>query len=68
MKLHPSLLSAVTDTIHLIFTTKRWQIRPSSKVLRSNKKWGSRDRAFIAENCYEMVRWWRMLHLSMKPG
>ena len=32
------------------------------QVLKSNKKWGSRDRAFIAENSYELVRWWRLLH------
>jgi 16S rRNA (cytosine967-C5)-methyltransferase len=32
-----------------------------SKYLKSNKKWGARDRAFIAENTYEIVRWWRLV-------
>ena len=62
MKLHPSLLTAVTDTVYLIFHDKKMADKAIQQVLRSNKKWGSRDRAFIAENCYEMVRWWRMLH------
>lgn len=31
------------------------------RLLRSNRRWGKRDRAFIAETTYEMVRWWRLL-------
>ncbi len=31
------------------------------RLLKSNRKWGARDRAFIAETTYEMVRWWRYL-------
>ncbi len=31
------------------------------RILKSNKKWGARDRAFIAEATYEIVRWWRYL-------
>jgi 16S rRNA (cytosine967-C5)-methyltransferase len=29
--------------------------------MQSDKRWGSRDRAFIAENTYEIVRWYRLL-------
>ncbi len=31
------------------------------RLLKSNRQWGARDRAFIAETTYEMVRWWRYL-------
>lgn len=31
------------------------------RLLKSNRKWGARDRRFIAETTYEMVRWWRYL-------
>lgn len=31
------------------------------RILKSNPKWGARDRAFIAESTYEIVRWWRYL-------
>ena len=27
--------------------------------MKSQKKWGARDRKFFAESVYEMVRWWR---------
>lgn len=39
--------------------------RPADKVieyyLKSQKKWGSRDRRQFAETVYGMVRWWRRL-------
>lgn len=31
------------------------------RILKSNRKWGARDRGFIAESTYEIVRWWRLL-------
>lgn len=31
------------------------------RILKANPKWGVRDRGFIAENTYGMVRWWRLL-------
>ncbi len=30
-------------------------------MLKSDARWGSRDRAFVAENTYEIVRWWRLV-------
>ncbi|HKZ38037.1 MAG TPA: RsmB/NOP family class I SAM-dependent RNA methyltransferase, partial [Chryseolinea sp.] len=31
------------------------------KVLKQNPKWGARDRRFIAETTYDIVRWYRFL-------
>lgn len=31
------------------------------RILKQNRKWGARDRGFIAESTYEIVRWWRYL-------
>ncbi len=31
------------------------------RILKTNRKWGARDRGFIAESTYEIVRWWRFL-------
>ncbi|MBK7183032.1 MAG: hypothetical protein IPH89_08870 [Bacteroidetes bacterium] len=31
-------------------------------MLKQNPKWGSRDRRFIAETTYGIVRWWRLLN------
>jgi 16S rRNA (cytosine967-C5)-methyltransferase len=34
------------------------------QVLKQNSRWGSRDRRFIAETTYGMVRWWRLIEQS----
>lgn len=31
------------------------------KTLKANKKWGSKDRAFVAESFYDIIRWKRKL-------
>lgn len=63
MKIHPILIEAVADTLTEIFVNKKYADKTVEKVLRSNPKWGSRDRAFIAETTYECVRWWRLLNI-----
>ena len=30
-------------------------------LLKQNPKWGARDRRFIAETTYDVVRWWRKI-------
>ncbi len=62
MRIHRPLADAVVGTLQEIFLNKRHADRAIEYVLKSNRKWGSRDRAFIAENTYEIVRWWRLLH------
>jgi len=61
-RIHRPLAQAVVDTLHEIFVERRKADRAIQSVLKSNKKWGSKDRAFIALNSYEIVRWWRLLH------
>ncbi|MEY3368635.1 MAG: hypothetical protein RI973_1790 [Bacteroidota bacterium] len=61
MKLHPLLVQAVTAALLEIFREGRYADKVIATVLRSNPKWGKRDRAFIAENVYEVVRWYRRL-------
>jgi 16S rRNA (cytosine967-C5)-methyltransferase len=55
------LAEAVVFCLSEIFLAHRYADRVIEKVLQSNPKWGARDRAFIAENTYEIVRWWRWL-------
>ena len=38
------------------------------QILKQNPRWGSRDRRFIAETTYEMVRWWRYISESFCPS
>jgi len=62
MKIHASLANAVIKSLEEIFIANRKADKVLAETLRSNPKWGSRDRGFIAENTYEIVRWWRLLH------
>lgn len=62
MKLFPNLVQAVISSLQDIFGDKQFADKVIERVLKSNPKWGSRDRAFIAENIYEIVRWYRLLY------
>lgn len=60
-KIHKNLVQAVVSTLSEIFVNQRYADKAIERTLQSNKKWGARDRAFIAENTYEIVRWWRLI-------
>jgi len=60
MKLHRNLVFAVIDALNLIFNEGEYADKVVQKVLRIDKRWGSRDRGFIAETTYEMVRYKRL--------
>ncbi|MCE6993167.1 RsmB/NOP family class I SAM-dependent RNA methyltransferase [Dyadobacter sp. CY323] len=61
MKLYRGLVGGTVEALQHIFVRNRQADRVVEQILKSNKKWGARDRAFIAENTYEMVRWWRLV-------
>lgn len=60
-KLHKNLCVATVEALESIFNEQRYADKVIEQLLKSNPKWGARDRAFIAENTYEIVRWWRRL-------
>lgn len=60
MRLHRNLVFAVIDALHMIFNEGEYADKVIEKVLRYDKRWGSRDRGFIAETTYEIVRWKRL--------
>lgn len=60
MKLHRNLVFAVIDALNLIFNEGEYADKVVQKTLRLDKRWGSRDRGFIAETTYEMVRYKRL--------
>jgi len=61
-RLYPNLVSAVVTALQQIFDEGKYADRVIERTLKSNKKWGARDRAFIAESVYEIVRWYRLLY------
>ncbi|MFS4415269.1 RsmB/NOP family class I SAM-dependent RNA methyltransferase [Maribacter sp. 2307ULW6-5] len=60
MKLHRNLVFAVIDALNQIFNEGEYADKVVQKVLKIDKRWGARDRGFIAETTYEMVRYKRL--------
>lgn len=60
--LYPNLVVAVVEALQSIFQEGYYADKVIERLLKSNPKWGSRDRSFIAESVYDMVRWYRMLY------
>lgn len=58
---HRSTSTAVINALDEIFGGGRYADKVIEKVLKQNPKWGSRDRRFIAETTYNIVRWHRLL-------
>ena len=60
-KVHPLLVRAVVQALSAVFREDRYADKVIEYTLRHNPKAGSRDRAFIAETTYEIVRYYRLL-------
>ncbi|SHG23059.1 RsmB/NOP family class I SAM-dependent RNA methyltransferase [Flagellimonas flava] len=60
MRLHRNLVFAVIDALHYIFNERGYADKVIEKVLKYDKRWGARDRGFIAETTYDIVRWKRL--------
>lgn len=67
MKLFPNLVRAVVAALDEIFYQDRYADKVIERILKSNPKWGARDRGFIAETVYEMVRWKRLIE-TLSPS
>lgn len=61
MKLHSNLLNGIVEILEISFSGNLYADKVIEKSLRSNKKWGSRDRSFVAQHAYEIIRWWRLI-------
>ena len=60
MRLHRNLTFAVIDSIRDIFNEGVYADKEVEKALKRDKRWGARDRKFVAETIYEIVRWNRL--------
>lgn len=58
--LHPILVREVARALHGIFIENRHADKVIEYALKQNPKAGSRDRAFIAETTYLVVRYYRL--------
>lgn len=59
MRLHKNIVEAVIDGLEEIFGDGALADRVVKKQIKQDRRWGSRDRRFIAESIYDIVRWWR---------
>ncbi len=60
MKLYKNLVNSLALTLHEIFKKDRYADKALEKVFKQNAQWGSRDRRFIAEGVYDIVRNYRL--------
>ncbi len=60
MKLYRNLCEAVIAGLQEIFDENKYADKVIEKILKSNPRWGARDRRFIAETIYDIVRWYRL--------
>lgn len=60
-RLHRNVCEGVVNCLNDIFFGGKYADKAIERTLKSNPKWGSRDRKFIAETVYESVRWYRLL-------
>jgi 16S rRNA (cytosine967-C5)-methyltransferase len=60
MKLYKNLVNSVALTLQEIFVKNRYADKALEKVFKQNPQWGSRDRRFVAEGVYDVVRNFRL--------
>lgn len=64
-KPHRILLQAIVNALSVIFNDNKYADKVIEKTLKENAKFGGRDRRFVAETTYDIVRNYRLLsHLA----
>lgn len=59
MRLHRNTAEAIVKGLHDIHCEENLAGYIVPRLLKSNKKWGSRDRNAVAETIYDITRYWR---------
>jgi len=59
-RLHRNLVFAVINALDEIFNDDKYADKVVNRTLKIDKRWGARDRKFIAESIYDSVRWKRL--------
>lgn len=61
MNIHRPVCEIIVRSLNSIFKEGMHADKVVGFQLKTNKKLGARDRRFVAESIYEIVRWWRLL-------
>lgn len=68
MKLYKNLVNSIAETLTDIFVKNKYADKALEKLFKQNPKWGSRDRRFVAEAVYDIVRNYRLYaELAQSP-
>jgi 16S rRNA (cytosine967-C5)-methyltransferase len=69
IKIHKPLLNGIASSLALIFNENRYSDKVLERLFKQNKQWGARDRKFVAESVYDIVRHYRLLsHIAQTPN
>lgn len=60
-KIYFSSIQLIAQALEKIFFEDQYTDKVLQQVFKANPKCGSKDRSFIAESTYDIVRWWRLL-------
>lgn len=60
MRLHRNLVFSTVNALSEIFNEGKYADKVIGSTLKHDKRWGARDRSFIAETTYDIVRWKRL--------
>ena len=61
MKLFKNLVEAVVDCLKQTMQDNKYSDKVIERAFKNNPQWGSRDRKFIAETVYDIIRYYRYL-------
>ncbi len=64
VRVYRNLAEAVVTALPEIFENQRVAERVVDYQFRRNPKWGARDRSFVADAIYEIIRWERLLTVA----
>lgn len=59
-----NLYVGMIETLEAIFENGDYSDKALEKTFKKNRLWGSRDRGFVAEMVYDMVRWKRTIDFA----
>ena len=65
IKWYRPLVLGLLDALHGSFVEGYHAEKVLERLFKQNKKWGKRDRAFVAENFYECVRYFRRYQAAL---
>jgi len=54
-------LKEIFNALRMVFETGTYADKAIEKIMRANKKWGVKDRSFVAETIYGIIRNWRFI-------